>query len=825
MSVPRRITDLQYGSLRCQDKVILDRNCDLSVPNAKIGKATIQHLMFNTSEGGGGGATCTEMPTLTTNKISGNATAIAVEKFIPTDMAHFGRVHFRAQDQYIEDSATLDLSSDLWSLTYEERPTPTSDYMLLFQQPVFKAPQSFANPCLAGVTGLIIDVDINITLQTVGFFIGDGTIVTLQLVKNDTTVVSSVQTCMPADNQTIRSLILHDFVTVDISDTLGIRLVSPLFDGGFNKSFVLILSQYDGYPSYANFKIISVQRTSVSDISFDNTCFQGSYRIPSEGGPGLMIPLRLKGSSTGDPYTLPVTSALSIDWSTLAIVSMISGSVTSDGLSFYTCLDPDFSYGTNTCPLLSGPGVPTGTPGELRFTGAGAYAGDEIVFSITNNLDGTINPKFTLTVGNSEADFMPCNYVFKVVFEVDDIAGTTSNQGCIDFVANRKVPCPFPCSLSPGTAFPSIPDRAISQIALQSNGKIVCLASTQRLYRYNPDHTLDLTFGVAGIFNFLTPPSGTDITVINRMKIGPDDSIYMCGQGAIYDICCVKITPNGAYDVTWGVDGVWQITTVSQNLPAATDLGIHSDGTVILCSTAIIWKLLPSGFQDLTFGTGLYSNIVDLHQGYRLDVTTDGRIYHYGSANPGVAAVACTRYSLAGTLDLAYGNSGLALYEFEPQGATPCTDVFSTSNGGYVFDDGTVYVCGDIQLSPCDSSVYKSVIVKFNSDGSINYGFGVNGVFTFCPPNNSTSPVGHYYNLVPTSCGSLIAIASTPFNGVESSWIYEVDSDGELVENTEVQFSTEFISCITPTNDGSILYGGYVNPFQGVLGELLCDAA
>lgn len=242
-------------------------------------------------------------------------------------------------------------------------------------------------------------------------------------------------------------------------------------------------------------------------------------------------------------------------------------------------------------------------------------------------------------------------------------------------------------------------------VAVLPDGRIVVAGSVLRagidgdlaLLRYQPDGTLDPTFGHEGV---ATSDLGSRSDGANAMVIGPDDGVIVLGSvdGAMAlaryrsdgvpdpgfgsggvmlpgidlgvadgvaltasgrilvagsrvgpqgdrDLLVARFDPDGALDATFGVDGVTTVDVAGRDDRAA-DLVVDAEGRIVLVGSAasptvldlVLARCLPNGGLDPTFGQhGVL--VVDLHGGGDLgaDVAMDpeGRIVAAGSTADG----------------------------------------------------------------------------------------------------------------------------------------------------------------------------------------------
>ena len=99
-------------------------------------------------------------------------------------------------------------------------------------------------------------------------------------------------------------------------------------------------------------------------------------------------------------------------------------------------------------------------------------------------------------------------------------------------------------------------------VVLQADGKIVAAGYSGNpdkhdfsLVRYNPEGSLDFSFGVGGK---VTTPVGPADDQGGSLVIQPDDKIVAAGDssdGSKYDFALVRYDPNGTIDPSFGTRG------------------------------------------------------------------------------------------------------------------------------------------------------------------------------------------------------------------------------------------------------------------------------
>jgi uncharacterized delta-60 repeat protein len=221
-------------------------------------------------------------------------------------------------------------------------------------------------------------------------------------------------------------------------------------------------------------------------------------------------------------------------------------------------------------------------------------------------------------------------------------------------------------------------------VAVQPDGKIVVAGEAQRtlidfdfaVARYNPDGTLDHSFGGDGI---VTTDLGTQGDGATGVAIQPDGKIVATGPTDT-GVGLVRYLPDGALDPTFGGVGT-VVGAIGTNLvhgvvltPGGTILVAGSRGGGNTGLDIIVASFAPNGEPNRGFGT-LGVAQADLSGAGGFDIGNDlaldsaGEIVVVGSAtSPTVKDMALVRFRLDGTLDTSltadfhgFGDEGNAL--------------------------------------------------------------------------------------------------------------------------------------------------------------------
>jgi uncharacterized delta-60 repeat protein len=263
---------------------------------------------------------------------------------------------------------------------------------------------------------------------------------------------------------------------------------------------------------------------------------------------------------------------------------------------------------------------------------------------------------------------------------------------------------------------------------------------TVALVRYNRDGSLDMGFGIGG--KVITDFSGHHVSAL---AIQSDGRIIAAGVAYASvvstsgDFFLVRYEPDGSLDRTFGIDG--KVTTDwSGGLDLAQALAILSDGRIVAAGVACISdtrqpcygalaRYNKDGLLDTTFGFGskVTTDILEISRLNALAVQSDGRIIAAGSSGSSGSSVdfGLVRYNDNGSLDTTFGSGGKVTTAFGPWRAS----IWAVS----LQPDGKIVAGGVTQSAEYKGSTFA--LARYNRDGSLDTSFGIGGkVRTDLPP-------------------------------------------------------------------------------------------
>lgn len=276
-------------------------------------------------------------------------------------------------------------------------------------------------------------------------------------------------------------------------------------------------------------------------------------------------------------------------------------------------------------------------------------------------------------------------------------------------------------------------------VAIQTDGKIVVAGESQNgttgadydvtLVRYNPNGSLDNSFGAGGIV-ITSVGSGWDLS--GSIVLQPDGKIVVAGNtlnGATYDFLVLRYNTDGSLDNSFGTGGIAKIPVGSSH-DAGWFCALQTDGKIVVVGPVYngsnydfgLVRLNPNGSLDPTFGSGgKVITAVNMTEDFSWSccLQSDGKILVAGSSRVNdIPHFALLRYQPDGSLDQSFGALGKVITAIGPAGAWGRSVALQT--------DGKIVLGGSSTIGASDDFA----LVRYNADGSLDYSFGTNGIIT-----------------------------------------------------------------------------------------------
>jgi uncharacterized delta-60 repeat protein len=280
--------------------------------------------------------------------------------------------------------------------------------------------------------------------------------------------------------------------------------------------------------------------------------------------------------------------------------------------------------------------------------------------------------------------------------------------------------------------------------------------------RYQTDGSLDNSFGTNGI---VTTDLGFHETA-NAIALQVDGKIVVGGSSnaatGLDDFAIVRYNQDGTIDNTFTIS---QGGLFSGPAGICDAIAIQADGKIVAAGTAenasndfIVARYNTDGTIDSSFAVnGLATTDFDglNDNAHSMVIQADGKIVLAGNSDNGLDYdFAVARYNTDGSLDNDFSVNGMVTTDF---GGTD-----DGSRSVLVQLDGKVVVVGLITTEPVQINIYA--LARFNTNGTLDNSFGVNGKVT---PN--FNGVSHSSVLQPdgkiiVAGGGLISFALLRFN-------------------------------------------------------------
>ena len=258
------------------------------------------------------------------------------------------------------------------------------------------------------------------------------------------------------------------------------------------------------------------------------------------------------------------------------------------------------------------------------------------------------------------------------------------------------------------------------------------------LARYNPDGSLDASFGSSGLVT-------TDFASLDdigfALLIQADGRIVVAGgahsgapTGA--DFALARYNPDGTPDVSFGNGGLVTTDFTSGN-DAAAAIAMQADGRIVVAGTSntfptgddfALARYNPDGSLDASFGNGglVTTDFASLDElGLALAIQADGRIVvagGTGSVFPAIEDFALARYNPDGTLDTSFGSGGLVTTDFGSQ--------LEFAQALAVQADGRIVAAGGTAVNRPPLFFDDFALARYHGNGDLDLSFGIGGLVT-----------------------------------------------------------------------------------------------
>ena len=256
--------------------------------------------------------------------------------------------------------------------------------------------------------------------------------------------------------------------------------------------------------------------------------------------------------------------------------------------------------------------------------------------------------------------------------------------------------------------------------------------------RYNTDGTLDTTFGRGGKVRTDFPGLAA---VPSSVVIQPNGKIVVAGGAFplftfLGNFELVRYNPNGSLDTSFGNGGI--VTTTFPEGSYAFDVALQPNGKIVAAGTVFVdfdpgessdtdfalARYNPDGTPDATFGNGgqVSTDFVGFEDdAFSVLIQPDGKIVAVGSANDPTTYYdfAAVRYLSNGTIDATFGVAGKVQTDFGDQN-------FDRARSAALQPDGRIVAAG-FAISH-GGGVQNFAVARYTSNGILDTTFSRDGI-------------------------------------------------------------------------------------------------
>ena len=277
-------------------------------------------------------------------------------------------------------------------------------------------------------------------------------------------------------------------------------------------------------------------------------------------------------------------------------------------------------------------------------------------------------------------------------------------------------------------------DAQAHAIAIDGSGRLVVAGTANgalAVARYNTDGSLDTSFNTTGIQTIATG----GLTNANAIAIQANGALVVAGAAGISGgtgFGVARLTSAGALDTTFNGSGTAAIAFAG-NTAIARSIALQANGAIALAGFSLnstgsrgavaLARLTSAGALDASFGssgTVLQTVSPTDETANAMAMLADGRFLVVGSATHPSYDELLAMFTSAGAEDTTFNGTG---YRTLDVGSAP-----SVAKGTVIQPaDGKIVSAGYVDYE-APLSGHKMAILRYNTDGSPDTTFGVNGI-------------------------------------------------------------------------------------------------
>ena len=332
---------------------------------------------------------------------------------------------------------------------------------------------------------------------------------------------------------------------------------------------------------------------------------------------------------------------------------------------------------------------------------------------------------------------------------------------------------------------------------------------------------IDSTFGNNGIVLADFNSGGSDR--ITAVLVQSDEKVVAVGNSKMFpgisNTVLIRLLEDGSYDPDFGTGGV-VLSDLGDVGPEFYAAALDEDQRIVATGYGndgdfLTARFLPDGSPDPSFGANgiVYTDFFnDEDYANALALQADGKIVAGGTGydpnDPEDYGFALARFNSDGSLDTTFGNQGKVFTQIGP-GDDEITSLA-------VQADGKLLACG----FTVDGPDHKPYLVRYNSDGTLDPGFGSAGIVV-----DSLSNVPRKFEWTGLLPDGRIVVVITALGGYQNFGVARYHADGtpdstfngtgKLVLDQAVDCQGLESGLVMP--DGKLVIGGSAGPTGGFL--------
>lgn len=329
--------------------------------------------------------------------------------------------------------------------------------------------------------------------------------------------------------------------------------------------------------------------------------------------------------------------------------------------------------------------------------------------------------------------------------------------------------------------------ESFSGFVIQADSKIVLSGSTQApegslavVARLDSEGSLDDSFGTDGRLTGVA--SGMPaVNAEGKLNLLTSGNIRSGGPGG-RELILHQLNSDGTTNTSFGdsgqvVAGFFHHISLENNLNRVFRL---NDGRVLAVGTSsetsyfpypTLVRYLSDGSLDSSFGEGGKCNVTELENFVVADaaVSDDGSIVLVGTRQGATYTFAVARLLPDGSVDLAFGNGGLRLFDLTPYR--------EFGRSVELLPDGRILLAGSTTGS--DGLIEDIALVRLMADGQLDSGFGTDGI-ALIDFGGSGDWVG---DLLVQSNGQILVGGYTRVNDIDEPFVARLTASGSLIRH------------------------------------------